>query len=129
MPTRWCAILIPSPSGAGVSSSTTDARPARRSLRPLLTHEHVAIDIDALRRDEPVDPFEALIDHQDARAIWKHRRWNLCERVSRQPKAWIRRRLIAALREQVLAAGGLWMRLAPFPHPLSLGLQFPGRPG
>ena len=42
---------------------------------------------------------------------------NLCERVSRQPKAWIRRRLIAALREQLLAAGGLWMRLAPFPHP------------
>ncbi len=87
------------------------------SLRPSLTHEHVAIDIDVLRRGEPVDPFEALIDHQDARAIWKHRRWNLCERVSRQPKAWIRRRLIAALRDQILAAGGHWMRLSPFPHP------------
>src|SRR4051812_44294573 len=37
------------------------------SLRSLLTHEHVAIDIDLLRRGEPVDPFDALVDHQDAR--------------------------------------------------------------
>jgi hypothetical protein len=87
------------------------------SLRPLLTHEHVAIDVDTLRRGEPMDPFEALVDHQDARAIWKHKRWNLCERVSRQPKAWIRRRLIGSLREQVVAAGGLWLRLCPYPHP------------
>src|SRR5512144_2692838 len=42
------------------------------SVRPLLTHEHVAIDVDALRRGEPDDPFEALVDNQEARAIWKH---------------------------------------------------------
>ena len=55
---------------------------ARRS-RPLLTPEHVAIDVDLLRRDEPVDPFEALVDHQDARGDLEGRRWTLTERVSR----------------------------------------------
>src|SRR3954452_15632199 len=70
---------------------------APASLRTLLTHEHVAIDVDLLRRDEPVDPFDALIDHQDARGIWKVRRWALIERVSRHAKAWIRRRLIETL--------------------------------
>src|SRR5690242_10443011 len=50
---------------------------APAALRGLLTHEHVAIDVDLLRRGEPVDPFEALIDSQDARGTWKVKRWNL----------------------------------------------------
>src|SRR3954451_25437095 len=87
------------------------------SLRGVLTHEHVALDIDLLRRDEPVDPFDALIDHQEARGIWKVRRWSLHERVSRQPKAWIRRRLIDTLRDHLASAGGVWMRLSPYPYP------------
>jgi hypothetical protein len=89
----------------------------RRALAALLTSEHVALDVDRLRRNEPVDPFEALIDHQDARAIWEVRCWRLSERVSRQPKAWIRRRLIDRLRAEVLAQRGVWIKLAPFPHP------------
>jgi hypothetical protein len=93
-------------------------------LRSLLGREHVAIDIDLLRRDEPVEPFGALIDQQDARAIWKFRGWDLRERVSRHPKAWIRRRLIDALRGQILAAGGLWIRLSPFPHPFRSAFSF-----
>jgi hypothetical protein len=94
------------------------------TLTQMLTHEHVAIDVDVLRRGVRVDPFDALIDHQEARAIWRHRRWKLCERVSRRPKAWIRRRLIASLRAQILAAGGLWMRLSPFPHPYRSAFNF-----
>jgi hypothetical protein len=94
------------------------------SLRSLLTHEHVAIDIDLLRRDEPVDPFDSLIDHQDARGIWKVRRWNLSERVSRHPKAWIRRRLIDALRDHLASAGGVWMRLSPYPYPFRSVFNF-----
>ena len=43
--------------------------------------------------------------------------WTLRERVARFPKAWIRRRLISALRETVTSRGGVWMRLAPFPYP------------
>ncbi len=87
------------------------------SLKTMLTGEHVAIDIDLLRRDEPVDPFQALVDHQCAQAIWRVRSWSLSERVAREPKGWIRRRLIDALRQQVLASGGIWIKLAPFPYP------------
>jgi hypothetical protein len=87
------------------------------TLRSLLTHQHVALDIDLLRGDEAVDPFQALVDDRDARGVWRVRRWNLSERVSRYPKAWIRRRLIAGLREHLTAAGGVWMRLAPYPYP------------
>ena len=94
------------------------------SLKTLLTGEHVAIDIDLLRREEPVDPFQALIDNQNARATWRVRKWNLSERVSRQPKAWIRRRMISALRQQVLAGGGTWIRLAPFPYPFRSAFNF-----
>jgi hypothetical protein len=95
-----------------------DGRQAESArLSSLLTYEHVAIDIDRLRSDQPVDPFEALIDHQDARVIWQVRRWSLSERVARYPKAWIRRRLVEQLREQVLAKGGVWITLAPYPFP------------
>lgn len=93
-------------------------------LRSLLTTGHVAIDIDALRGKEPVDPFQALIDNQAARGVWKFRGWKLGERIARYPKAWIRRRLIEQLRERVLAEGGVWIRLAPFPHPFRSAFNF-----
>lgn len=92
-------------------------RESASKVRGLLTSEHVAIDIDGLREGEPRDPFEALVDDSSARSAWSVDGWTLRERVSRFPKAWIRRRLIAALREAVLARGGVWMRLAPFPYP------------
>ena len=41
-----------------------------------------------------------------------------------QPKAWIRRRMISALRQQVLAGGGTWIRLAPFPYPFRSAFNF-----
>jgi hypothetical protein len=97
---------------------------APSALRGLLTHEHVAIDVDLLRRDDPVDPFEALIDEQDARGLWKYKRWTLAERVSRHPKAWIRRGMIDLLRDRVTAAGGVWMRLAPYPYPFRSAFNF-----
>ncbi len=87
------------------------------ALRGLLTHEHVAIDVDGLRGGESVDPFEALVDDREVRATWDVRGCELRERVARRPKAWIRRRLVAALRNAVAAQGGVWMRLASFPHP------------
>jgi hypothetical protein len=94
-----------------------DGAAAIAGLRKLITHAHVVINLDIYRADQPIDPFQALIDTQSAPAVWTVKRWNLRERVARHPKAWIRRRLIDALREHVLAAGGCWIRLAPFPHP------------
>lgn len=88
-----------------------------RTLRGMLTPDHVAIDVDQFRRSEPIDPFRALIDDRGAPAIWEVNGKELTERVARRPKSWIRRALIDGLREIVTEAGGVWMRLAPFPHP------------
>ena len=61
-----------------------DGAAAISALRPLITHEHVVIDISTFRQGEPVDPFQALIDWQAAPALWMVRRWRLRERVARQ---------------------------------------------
>ena len=97
---------------------------ARASLAALLTPEHVAIDVDALRRGEPCDPFDALVDTRAARASWTVGFRTLTERVARHAKARIRRRLIDRLREAVTAAGGVWIRLAPFPYPYRSAFSF-----
>ncbi len=94
------------------------------SLRGLVSTDHVTIDIDGLRRGEPVDPFEALVDNTAGLGSWGVGPWVLSERVARSPKAWVRRRLIASLREAVTGAGGVWMRLAPFPYPYRSAFSF-----
>ena len=93
-------------------------------VRSLLTAEHRAIDIDLLRRDWPFDPFEALIDDRASFAAWRVGDRDLIERVARRPKALIRRRLIARLRDEVARAGGLWARIAPYPRPYRAAFGF-----
>ncbi len=90
---------------------------AKSELSRLLTPQHVAIDIDALRDREPVDPFVALVDQHAARATWALESGTVSERVGRFPKAWIRRRLVDKLRRAIQRAGAVWIRLAPFPYP------------
>jgi hypothetical protein len=97
---------------------------SRASLVPSLTPEHVAIDIDSLRRGEPCDPFDALIDTHAARASWTVGFHKMSERIARHDKGRIRRRLIGRLRQAVTAAGGVWIRLAPFPHPYRSAFSF-----
>ncbi|MGP0069079.1 MAG: hypothetical protein ACLQGP_36450 [Isosphaeraceae bacterium] len=96
----------------------------RESLNGLLTPGQVAIDVDALRQGEPCDPFAALIDDRAARASWDVGPYRLNERVARHPKAWIRRRVVARLREAVTQAGGVWIRLASFPYPYHSAFSF-----
>jgi hypothetical protein len=96
----------------------------RASLATVLAPEHVAIDVDALRRGEPCDPFLALVDTRAARASWTVGSRTLTERVSRHDKGRIRRRLIGRLRQAVTAAGGVWIRLAPFPYPYRSAFSF-----
>lgn len=87
------------------------------ATRALLTAGHVAIDVDAFRKGEGVDPFDALVDDRPMRAEWDVGGFTLRERVARRPKVLIRERIIGRLREEVLARDGVWLRLAPFPHP------------
>lgn len=88
-----------------------------KTLRGLLAPGQTAIDIDFLRAGEAVDPLVALVDDQAADHRWTVGGRGLVERVSRRPKAAIRRRLIERLRDRIWALGGVWMRLAPFPYP------------
>jgi peptidoglycan/xylan/chitin deacetylase (PgdA/CDA1 family) len=92
-------------------------RESPASMRLLLTAGQVAIDVDAYRKGEPFDPFDALVDDRPMRAAWQVDGLTLRERVARRPKATIRERIIGRLREDVLTHGGVWARLAPFPHP------------
>jgi hypothetical protein len=102
-----------------------DGRAVSAGVLPrLVGADHVTIDIDALRRGEPVDPFEALVDHTSATGSWSVGPWTLSERVARSPKAWIRQRLIGKLREAVTRAGGVWIRLASFPYPYRSAFSF-----
>jgi hypothetical protein len=94
------------------------------TLRAMLTHDQVALDIETLRGNDSINPFQSLVDTQEGHGSWCVRGWTLRERVSRHPKAWIRRHLISALRDRVLAAGGLWMRLASFPYPYRSAFNF-----
>lgn len=96
----------------------------RGAIAAMMTPDHVAIDVDALRRDEPRDPFAALIDTRAARASWGVGDRKLTERVARHDRGGIRRRLIGRLRDAVTTAGGLWIRLAPFPHPYRSAFSF-----
>jgi hypothetical protein len=94
------------------------------TIRPLLDRAHVLLDVDQFRRDETVDPFAALIDRRAARASWAFGGFSVSEHVSRYPKARIRRRLIGRLRDVVIAAGGVWIRVSPFPYPYQSAFSF-----
>jgi peptidoglycan/xylan/chitin deacetylase (PgdA/CDA1 family) len=99
-------------------------RVAPSAVRARLSAEQVGIDIDALRVGEPVDPFQALVDTRSALTRWELGGHVLTERVSRYPKAAVRRRLLEPLRRAVTAAGGLWARLAPYPFPYRSAFSF-----
>jgi hypothetical protein len=102
-----------------------DSQSGRASeLSGLLTADHVTIDINDLRRGESVDPFAALVNQRAARGSWTIGSVTVSEKVARFPKARLRRRLIARLREAVAAAGGVWIRIAPFPYPYRAGFSF-----
>jgi hypothetical protein len=96
----------------------------RWKVRGVLSADHVALDVEALRRGEPRDPFAALIDDRARKASWLVEDLVLSERVSRHAKGAIRRRLLNRLREAIVSAGGVWARLAPYPYPYRSAFGF-----
>jgi hypothetical protein len=96
--------------------------PAR--VRVMLSAAHTAIDIDGLRDGEPIDPFDALIETAGDLATWRIGRYLLTERIARYSRASIRNRLLDRLKKAVARSGGLWARLAPYPHPYRSAFNF-----
>jgi hypothetical protein len=93
-------------------------------VRGVLSAEHAAIDVDGLRGSWGSDPFSTILDNRAGHATWRVDGFELVERIARVPKAPIRRSLVERLRERVAGAGGVWARLAPYPHPYRSAFNF-----
>ena len=121
---RRSRALIPCRFEVADSSFSTARTAAASSIRPLLEPAHVLIDVDQFRRGEVPDPFAALVDDRAGYASWAFGGFTVSERVARYPKGLIRRRLIGRLRDAVIKAGGVWMRISPFPYPYQSAFSF-----
>lgn len=96
-----------------------------RSIRSLLTPQHVAIDVNALRdRSANVDPFADYIRTDAVHKIWTIGDYQLKERVSRFDKASLRSAVIGWIRNEVIHHGGVWVRLALYPFPYRSAFNF-----
>lgn len=90
---------------------------SRRKLSALLSTSHVAIDLDHFRQGLGFDPFEAVVENRASAASWVVAGARLTEQVASRDRASIRRQFLTRLRAEVSSRGGVWARLAPFPHP------------
>ena len=110
---------------AAGSSSSTAGRGSASSLRRLLdsaiTSRSTSTISDAASRSIRSRRWSIIVRRA---APGRSARGHCRERVARYPKAWIRRRLIGRLREAVTAAGGIWIRMAPFPYPYRSAFSF-----
>jgi hypothetical protein len=99
-------------------------RESRSRLSEILASDQDALDVDALRRAAPIDPFAALLDTRSLRMHWEVGGYRLTERVNRHDRTSIRRRMVASIRDWVIARGGVWASLAPYPHPYRSAFNF-----
>ena len=86
-------------------------------LADQLASGQVALDVDRYRSACSVDPFEALVGTAGGTTAWDIGGLRVVERMAQHDKAAIRRDLVDRLRRDVVAAGGIWARLAAFPFP------------
>ena len=93
------------------------------TVGPLAAGQH-AIDVDMLREPDGFDPFEALVDERSMAANWPIGGLHVSEEIARVDKRAVRRRIMARLRNEVEQAGGIWLRVAPYPFPYRSALNF-----
>lgn len=82
------------------------------------------LDVSQLRAEWPCDPFEALVDTEAAPFQWQIGPFTVRERIARFDKRTIRRCLLQRLRTVLEEAGGVWLRVAPFPFPYRSAFNF-----
>ena len=83
-----------------------------------------AIDLSAVRKAWEFDPFAALEDEQVVRRAWRLGPLAVSETVARHDKRALRERLMADLRKLVEIAGGVWLRVSPFPFAYRSAFSF-----
>ncbi len=91
--------------------------------RPGAGPGQVPIDLARLREILPEDPFVALADRQTARFRWNIGGYALSRRLPRHDARGLRRQIVEFLRAKVEQAGGVWIRVAPFPFPYRSALN------
>src|SRR5215469_7872379 len=91
---------------------------------PSLDRDQVGIDVDHLRCGRTHDPFRALADERAACFEWQVGPLSVRETVARVDRAAVRKRLLSDLRTLVESAGGVWLRVSPYPHPYRTAFNF-----
>lgn len=74
--------------------------------------------------DRQGDPWADLVDVQSRRQLWQAGGLTVTEEVARVDKRTTRARGLAWLRAEIEAAGGIWLRLAPYPFPYRSAFNF-----
>ena len=97
---------------------------SRRGPCSTLGYGQEGIDVDGLREGSDGDPFEALLDHRSARYQWQIASLTVAEDVARVDRRAIRKLVLRWLRRRLEAAGGIWLRISPFPYPYRSAINF-----
>lgn len=92
--------------------------------KPNLRPGQVAIDLDRLRAGWATDPFAALDDERTRRCGWRLGSLTVSEVVARVDKRALRWRLMTGLQALIESAGGVWLKLSPFPAPYRGAFNF-----
>ena len=96
----------------------------RKRPCPLPAEGQVAVDVGRLCDGPDRDPFEALLDEQSRRFQWQMAGLELVEEIARVDKRAVRRRVLGRLRATIEQAGGIWLRVSPFPFPYRSAFNF-----
>lgn len=91
---------------------------------PPLAMGQTAIDVHTLRTALGRDPFKSLDREQARRCQWQIGHLTVSEEVAAVDKRAVRAALVSQLRGRIEAAGGMWLRVAPFPYPYRSAFNF-----
>ena len=97
---------------------------SRRGPCAPLGYGQDGIDVDEFREGADDDPFEALLDHRSARYQWQIASLTVAEDIARVDRRAIRKLVLRQLRRRLEAAGGIWLRISPYPYPYRSAINF-----
>jgi hypothetical protein len=90
---------------------------SRQSASPRLSEGQIPIDVNLVRLELNGDVFADLVDERSCPHVWEVGSLRVTEEVSLIDKRRLRISILAILRQEIEAAGGVWFRISPFPFP------------